>query len=142
MTLFQNNFLKIIIRPVTVAARSKIRTVLDHLNSGIATSNPVQYFTRLCPKISGLAARSENCKWYSSLPLGAVVSLSFLSQSSEFCCHNPLCSFSASVCCLFRQSGNFWIYPTIPFSVSAHSKMPSQYLSKERNNIQVQGDWK
>jgi hypothetical protein len=26
-------------------------------------------------KVSGLAARSENCKWYSSLPVGAVVSL-------------------------------------------------------------------
>jgi len=25
-------------------------------------------------KFSGLAAWSENCKWYSSLPLGAVVS--------------------------------------------------------------------
>jgi hypothetical protein len=27
------------------------------------------------PKVSGLAAWSENCKWNSSLPLGAVVSL-------------------------------------------------------------------
>jgi hypothetical protein len=27
------------------------------------------------PKVSGLTAWSENCKWYSSLPLGAVVSL-------------------------------------------------------------------
>jgi hypothetical protein len=26
-------------------------------------------------KVSGLAALSENCKWYSCLPLGAVVSL-------------------------------------------------------------------
>jgi len=25
------------------------------------------------PKVSGLAAWSENCEWYSSLPLGAVV---------------------------------------------------------------------
>jgi hypothetical protein len=52
----------------------------------------------------------ENCKWYSSLPLGAVVS-----PFCEFCRHNPLCCFSTSVyCCrcLFRktQSGNFWIY--------------------------------
>jgi hypothetical protein len=31
--------------------------------------------TRVYPKVSGLAAWSENCKWHSSLPLGAVVSL-------------------------------------------------------------------
>jgi hypothetical protein len=31
--------------------------------------------TRVYPKVSGLAAWSENCKCYSSLPLGAVVSL-------------------------------------------------------------------
>jgi len=31
--------------------------------------------TRLYLKVSGLAAWSENCKSYSSLPLGAVVSL-------------------------------------------------------------------
>jgi hypothetical protein len=30
---------------------------------------------RVYPKVSGLAAWSENCKWYSFLPLGAVVSL-------------------------------------------------------------------
>jgi hypothetical protein len=32
-------------------------------------------YTRVYPKVSGLAIRSENCKLYSSLPLGAVVSL-------------------------------------------------------------------
>jgi hypothetical protein len=31
--------------------------------------------TRVYPKVSGLAAWSKNCKWYSSLPLDAVVSL-------------------------------------------------------------------
>jgi hypothetical protein len=31
--------------------------------------------TRVYPKVSGLAAWSENCKWYSSLLLGAAVSL-------------------------------------------------------------------
>jgi hypothetical protein len=31
--------------------------------------------TRVYPKVSGLAAWSENCKWYSSTPLGTVVSL-------------------------------------------------------------------
>jgi hypothetical protein len=37
----------------------------------------------VCPKFSALTAWSENCKWYSSLPIGAILSL-FLSQSSEF----------------------------------------------------------
>jgi hypothetical protein len=50
------------------------------------------------PKVSGLVAWSENCKWYSSLPLDAVVSL-FVSQ---FCRHNPLCCFSTNVCCCKR----------------------------------------
>jgi hypothetical protein len=31
--------------------------------------------TRVYPKVSGLAALSENSKWYSSLPIGASVSL-------------------------------------------------------------------
>jgi hypothetical protein len=31
--------------------------------------------TKVYPKVSGLAACSENCKWYSSLPLCADVSL-------------------------------------------------------------------
>jgi hypothetical protein len=30
---------------------------------------------KVYPKASGLTAWSENCKWYSSLPLDAVVSL-------------------------------------------------------------------
>jgi hypothetical protein len=31
--------------------------------------------TRVYPKVSGLAAWIENCEWYSSLPIGAVISL-------------------------------------------------------------------
>jgi hypothetical protein len=38
-------------------------------------STEVKQNTRVYPKVSGLAAWSENCKWYSSLPLGAIVSL-------------------------------------------------------------------
>jgi len=43
-------------------------------------NNSFAYFlywicTRVYQKVSGLAARSKNCKWYSSLILGAVVSL-------------------------------------------------------------------
>jgi hypothetical protein len=34
-------------------------------------------YTSVYQKVSGLAAWSENCKWYSSLPLGAVVSSLF-----------------------------------------------------------------
>jgi hypothetical protein len=32
-------------------------------------------YMRVYPKVSRLAAWSENCKWYSSLPLGALVLL-------------------------------------------------------------------
>jgi len=32
-------------------------------------------YVTVYPKVSGLAAWGENCKWYSSLPLRAVVSL-------------------------------------------------------------------
>jgi len=44
-------------------------TELFHLNSSH------YIYMRVCPKVSGLAAWSENCKWYSSLPPNAVVSL-------------------------------------------------------------------
>jgi hypothetical protein len=58
---------------------------------------------RVYPEFSRLAAWSEKCKWYSSLPLDAVVS-PFVSQSSEFCRHKPLCCFSTSVyCCSIRH---------------------------------------
>jgi hypothetical protein len=56
--------------------------------------------TRVYPKVSGMAARIENCKWYSPLPVGAVISLA--SQSRDFCRHNPLCCFSPSVYCCKR----------------------------------------
>jgi hypothetical protein len=53
------------------------------------------------PKVSGLTAWRENCKWYSSLRLVQVYRY-FVSQSSEFCRHNPLCCFSTSVYCCKR----------------------------------------
>jgi hypothetical protein len=37
--------------------------------------SPPLHARRVYPKVSRLAVWSENCKWYSSLPLGAVVSL-------------------------------------------------------------------
>jgi hypothetical protein len=39
------------------------------------TTHCHEKYTRVYSKVSGLAAWSENCKWYSSLPLGAVISL-------------------------------------------------------------------
>jgi len=42
--------------------------------------------TRVYPKVSRLAAWNENCKWYSYLPLGAVVSLSCCFSTSVYCC--------------------------------------------------------
>jgi hypothetical protein len=46
------------------------------------------------PKVSGLTAWSENCNWYSSLPLGAVVSLSYAPS---------LASFAAITVCVASQ---------------------------------------
>jgi hypothetical protein len=51
----------------------------------------------------------QELQWYSSLPLGAVVWL-FLSQSSEFCCHNPLCCLSTSVYCC-KHIFHYWLSP-------------------------------
>jgi hypothetical protein len=40
-----------------------------------STYTSTKQYTMRYPKVSGLAAWSENCKWYSFLPLGAVISL-------------------------------------------------------------------
>jgi hypothetical protein len=56
----------------------KLRTICDNVNvasSGNINTNTWMQNTRMYPKVPGLAAWSENCKWYSSLPLVAVVSL-------------------------------------------------------------------
>jgi hypothetical protein len=42
---------------------------------GRVTKTDKEDSTRVYPKVSGLTSWSENCKWHSSLPLGAVVSL-------------------------------------------------------------------
>jgi hypothetical protein len=97
--------------------------------SHLLTRRVIFAYPRVYPKVSGLAAWSENCKWYSSLPLGAVVSL-FVSRSSEFCFHNTLCCFSTSVyccccccrrrrrrrCCLFRFSPETFAYTLVSCS--------------------------
>jgi hypothetical protein len=72
-------------------------------------------YMRVNPKVPGMATWSENCKWYSSLSLRAVVSL--FCKSSEFCRHNLLCCFSTSLLLLLlfislsTQTGNFWTHP-------------------------------
>jgi hypothetical protein len=53
---------------------------------------------RMYPKVSGLAALSENCKCYRCLSLSAVVSL-FCESDCHFCRHNPLYCFSTSTYC-------------------------------------------
>jgi hypothetical protein len=65
-------------------------------------------YTRVYPKVSGLATWSENCKWYSSLPLGAVVS-----QSNEFYLHNPLCC-SQRVFIVLLLFISLWLSPDTP----------------------------
>jgi len=41
----------------------------------IVSSLSVSLCTKVYPKVSGLGAWSEKCKWYHSLTLGAVVSI-------------------------------------------------------------------
>jgi hypothetical protein len=53
---------------ISVALRSSIQT-------GDTVYCRKKMHTRVYPKVPGLAAWSENCKWYSSLQLDAVVSL-------------------------------------------------------------------
>jgi hypothetical protein len=51
------------------------RIAANVLNKQSRTADKWWSSTRVYRKFSGLAIWSENCKWYSSLPLGAVVSL-------------------------------------------------------------------
>jgi hypothetical protein len=52
-----------------------LRETQELYGSAPETEKLTHTHTGLCPKVSRLAAWSENYKWYSSLPLGAVVSL-------------------------------------------------------------------
>jgi hypothetical protein len=90
--------------------------------------------TRVYPKVSGLAAWSENCELYNFLPLGAVVSL-FMRQSSEFCHRNPLYCFSTRVYCYcylfrYRLSPETFGYTHI-WPESASPKYPSNKVKGE-----------
>jgi hypothetical protein len=87
----------------------------------------ILYHTWLHRKVSGPAT----CKWYSFLPLGAVVSL-FVSQSNEVCRHNTLCCFSTSVCCcccccLFRYRLSPETHMDTPSYFGTRSETPCIY---------------
>jgi hypothetical protein len=80
----------------------------DPFSSGFSTNLFMRFLslrrmihTRMYPKVPGLAAWSKNCKRYSSLPLGAVVSL-FCESVLWVLPPYPLCCFPTSVyCCCF-----------------------------------------
>jgi hypothetical protein len=61
----------------------------------ILTDWLIPTYIMVYPKVSGLGTWSKNCKWYNSLPLGAVSCITILWVTH----HNPLCFFSMSVCC-------------------------------------------
>jgi hypothetical protein len=72
--------LDLIIRIIVVEAHKLCSSLLLVLQiSLLKIQNKVSLYARfnmsVYPKVSGLAAWSKNCKWYGSLPLGAVVSL-------------------------------------------------------------------
>jgi len=81
--------------PVPVELKRPWREA-DHSPPPSAKVKNAWRYTKVYPKVSGLAAWSENCEWCRSLLLGAVVS-HFVTQSSEFFRHNHLCWFSTSV---------------------------------------------
>jgi len=56
-----------------VLSLEELRKTTRKLSHGNLALDSVMY--EGVSKFSGVAAWSENCKWYSSLPLGAVVSL-------------------------------------------------------------------
>jgi hypothetical protein len=67
---------------ITAVSRFSRRSVCSYLNiiwhpdqGEMPQFSRPTWDMRVYPKVSGLATWSENCKWYSSLPLGAVVSL-------------------------------------------------------------------
>jgi hypothetical protein len=64
-------------KQMNIIAKFKARMVfgpLEHWDRGFEF-RPRHWCMKVYPKVSGLNDWSENCKWYSSLPLGVVVSL-------------------------------------------------------------------
>jgi len=73
-------------------------------------------------KVSGLAAWSENCN--RALCLWVQLYRYFVSQSSEFCRHNPLCCFSTNACCYLLR------YQLSPENLDAHSYTKFKFNNK------------
>jgi hypothetical protein len=69
--------------------------------------------TGVYPKVSVLTAWSENCKWYSPLPLGAVVSLFFWVS---------LVSFAAITLCVAYQRA-FIVVVVVDFVIDSVRKL-------------------
>jgi hypothetical protein len=61
--------------PPTIHMHSAPNIITIIVNIIISRRHAHLHGTKVYPKVSGLAACSENCKWYSSLPLDEVVSL-------------------------------------------------------------------
>jgi hypothetical protein len=71
------------------------------------------------PKVSGMAAWSENCKWYSSPRIGAVVSLFY---------ESVLVSFAAITLCVASQ--RVFVVVVVYFVIDSVRKLldiPSYY---------------
>jgi hypothetical protein len=78
---------------------------------------------RLYLKVCGLPAWSENCKWYSYLPLGAAVSL--------FCV--SLVSFAAITLCVASQQVFFVVVVAVDFVIDSVKKLsdtPLYYICR------------
>jgi hypothetical protein len=60
----------------TILIRHSVRLCPNTIQPSEEISYPAPHaYTKVHPKISGLVAWSEKCKWYSFLPLRTVVSL-------------------------------------------------------------------
>jgi len=78
-----------------------MKLLISHFSPVSYTSPLFGLNTKVYPKVSGLAAWSENANGTALCYYMQLYSC-FMSQSSEFCRHNPLCCSSASVYCCRR----------------------------------------
>jgi hypothetical protein len=79
------------------------------------------------PKVSGLAAWTENWKWYSCLPGGAVVS-PFCESIYQILLLNE-CLFLLLFISLSTQSGNFWIHTRMLTFLSKETRQQSPQMT-------------